>query len=266
MISLSLRLAVTWVSAVPSSLRSRWRTSCWVMVEAPRGPAADGVEARRHDPDRVEARVLPEGAVLDGRGGVHEDGRDLVEGDDLAVELAEAGELDLLRPVVDDRLLRQLDALEQRWIRQVLGELRVRADREGGAGGSQRGQRGEQDQAHRGRDADAAACPSPGPGCRGAVVARVVAHRPRVCGGTPIRARSGVSGSAARPAPHRRPPRSADALRRRGPAAARARRRARPTARCALPDHRWCYFTASPTTPPSTGRSGRRCAPAHHPP
>ncbi len=50
-----------------------------------------------------------------------------VEGDDLAVELAEAGELDLLRPVVDDRLLRQLDALEQRWIRQVLGELRVRA-------------------------------------------------------------------------------------------------------------------------------------------
>ncbi len=36
MISLSLRLAVTWVSAVPSSLRSRWRTSCWVMVDAPR--------------------------------------------------------------------------------------------------------------------------------------------------------------------------------------------------------------------------------------
>ncbi len=47
MISLSLRLAVTSVSAVPSSLRSRWRTSCWVIVEAPRGRPRSGVEARR---------------------------------------------------------------------------------------------------------------------------------------------------------------------------------------------------------------------------
>ena len=36
-ISRTLRSADTWVCALPSSVSSRWRTSCWVIVEAPRG-------------------------------------------------------------------------------------------------------------------------------------------------------------------------------------------------------------------------------------
>ena len=75
-------------------------------------PAAERVDPRGDDADRVEARVLPEARVLDRRGGVDEDRRDVLERDDLAVELAEPRELHLVLAVPDDRLLGQHDGLE----------------------------------------------------------------------------------------------------------------------------------------------------------
>ena len=45
--------------------RSRARTSCWVMVEPPRSLPLMRVEGGGGEPERVEARVLPEGLVLD---------------------------------------------------------------------------------------------------------------------------------------------------------------------------------------------------------
>jgi len=67
--------------------------------------APDRADAGLQDRDRIEAGVVPERLVLDRRGGVDEDLRDLIESDHLALVVPEAGELDLARPVVDDRLL-----------------------------------------------------------------------------------------------------------------------------------------------------------------
>ena len=107
MISLSLRSAVrcgSWTSAGSSS---RARTSCWVIVDAPRLSPRMRAQAGRQDRDRIEARVVPEGLVLDRGRGVEQDLGDLVEGHDLALGLAEACQLDLAGPVVHDRLFRQ---------------------------------------------------------------------------------------------------------------------------------------------------------------
>ena len=70
--------------------------------------AAQRIEAGGDDADRIEAGVLPEGLVLDRGRRVQEDRRDLLEGHDLALEVAEPGELHLAGPVVDDRLLGDL--------------------------------------------------------------------------------------------------------------------------------------------------------------
>ena len=107
MISLSLRSTVrcgSWTSAGSSR---RARTSCWVIVDAPRLSPRIELEAGRQDRDRIEAGVVPERLVLDRRRRVEQDRRDLVEGHDLALGLAEAGQLDLAGPVVDDRLFGQ---------------------------------------------------------------------------------------------------------------------------------------------------------------
>ena len=69
--------------------------------------AAQRVEPGGDDRHRVEAGVLPERLVLDRGRRVEQDRRDLLEGHDLALELAEAGQLDLAGPVVEDRLLGQ---------------------------------------------------------------------------------------------------------------------------------------------------------------
>ena len=56
---------VGWSPTKALSGRSRARTSCWVIVEAPR-PLPDAVADRRgDDADRVEAGVAPERPVLD---------------------------------------------------------------------------------------------------------------------------------------------------------------------------------------------------------
>ena len=107
MISLSLRSTVRSGSWTRSSSSSRARTSCWVIVEAPRlSPRIESMPGR-DDAERIEAGVLPEGLVLDGRRGVEDDRRDLLERHDLALAVAEPGQLDLAGPVVDDRLLGQ---------------------------------------------------------------------------------------------------------------------------------------------------------------
>ncbi len=67
--------------------------------------AAQRIDARGDDGRRVEARVVPERLVLDRRGRVHQDRRDLVEFDDLALELAEPRELGLAGAVVEHGLL-----------------------------------------------------------------------------------------------------------------------------------------------------------------
>ena len=73
-------------------------------------PAAQRVEAGREDRDGIEAGVLPERLVLDGRRRVEQDRRDLVVLDDFALELPEAGELGAVA-VEDDRFLGQLVVL-----------------------------------------------------------------------------------------------------------------------------------------------------------
>ena len=77
--------------------------------------AAERSERRRDDGDRVEARVVPERLVLDRGGRVEQDLRDLIELDDLALGVAEARQLDLAGPVVDDRLLGQ-DVIRRVWL------------------------------------------------------------------------------------------------------------------------------------------------------
>ena len=106
------------------------------------GPAGQGIEARRDDADRVEPGVDPEVLVLDGRRGVDDLARQLVEGDQLALEVAEAGELDLAGPVVDDRLLLERDVRERgRRVGETRGVLVVRGHREERSAGRRPGQR-----------------------------------------------------------------------------------------------------------------------------
>ncbi len=92
-----------------SSGRSRLRTSCWVIVEPPRSLPWRVSTAADSEGEGIEARVLPEGLVLDRRRGVHEDRRDLVEGHELAPVGAEACQQHLAGPVVDRGLLVVVD-------------------------------------------------------------------------------------------------------------------------------------------------------------
>ena len=75
--------------------------------------ARDRVETGRDDARRVEARVAPEVLVLDRGRRVDDLARELVERDELALQVAEAGQLDLAGPVVDDRLLLEVDVVER---------------------------------------------------------------------------------------------------------------------------------------------------------
>ena len=109
-----------------------------MIVEAPRGLPGDGVEAGRDDARRVEARVDPEILVLDRGRRVDDLAGQLVVGDELALEVAETGQLDLAGPVVDDRLLLEGDVGEGRdRIRQAGGVVVVGAHGDDGAGPGQ---------------------------------------------------------------------------------------------------------------------------------
>jgi hypothetical protein len=89
---------------------------------SPARPSGDGVEAGRHDADRIEPRVDPEVLVLDRGRRVEDLAWQLIERDEFALEVTEPGQLDLPGPVVQDRLLFEVD-------------IRQRCDRVGQAGG-----------------------------------------------------------------------------------------------------------------------------------
>ena len=83
-----------------------------MIVEAPRGrPLTVSIPASS-DGEGVEPRVRPEVLVLDRGRRVEDLAGDLVELDELALEVAEARELDLAGSVVDDRLLFEVDGAE----------------------------------------------------------------------------------------------------------------------------------------------------------
>ena len=78
----------------------------------PTRPALERVHGGRDEAAEVEAGIAPEILVLDRRGGVQELGRDLVEGHDLALAFAKAGQLHGPGPVVDDRGLVEAQKVE----------------------------------------------------------------------------------------------------------------------------------------------------------
>ena len=94
-------------------------------------PAVERVDRRpRRTPARSKPGFDPEVLVLDRRRRVEDLRRELVEVDDLALALAEAGELDVAGAVEDDRLLVELEVVEG-CLRfgQAAGVVRVGADR-----------------------------------------------------------------------------------------------------------------------------------------
>ncbi len=92
------------------------------------GVAAQRAERRRDDGDRVEAGVLPEGLVLDRGRRVEQDLGDLVELDDLAPGITEAGQLDRAGAVVDDRLLGEDVVGQDLRVVQAVRQRGVQAD------------------------------------------------------------------------------------------------------------------------------------------
>jgi hypothetical protein len=117
-------------------------------------PAGDRVEAGGDDAHRVEARVRPELLVLDGGRRVEHLVGDRVERDDLALQGAEAGQLDLPGAVVDDRRLVEIEIREDRLgVGQALGVLVVHADGEDSAHEAGREGEGHEDEGNGDGDA-----------------------------------------------------------------------------------------------------------------
>ncbi len=146
MISLSLRSIVRSGSCTRSSGSRTLRTSCWVTVEAPRlsprmesSPAATIASGSK---PAFSQNVLSSIAVV----GVDDDRRDVVELDDLALDVAEPCELDLARPVVDDRLLVRLEGRQLVRVGQAGRERGVHADRADGADDPDAGEEAEDDE------------------------------------------------------------------------------------------------------------------------
>ena len=106
MISLILRDAVTWSCASPVSVSRRWRTSCWVMVEAPRARPRSASRPAETMPTgskpELSQNVRSSTAVVASTsiGGISSNVTTC------AVEVAEAGELRRVVAVPDHRLLR----------------------------------------------------------------------------------------------------------------------------------------------------------------
>ena len=96
-------------SSVRSGLRNRFLASCWVSVEPPceKRPRVRLLKTARVEPDRVDADMRIEAAVLDGDDGHRNIGRHLVQADGFAAGHAAIGDqlavdrddLDVGRPV-----------------------------------------------------------------------------------------------------------------------------------------------------------------------
>ena len=111
MISLSLRSMIRSGSLTSSGSSRRWRTSCWVIVDAPRSSPRSVSRAAAAMPigsTPVFVQKVPSSIAV----GAGED-RDLLEGDRLApLAGVEACQLDLAGTVVDDRFGDELELLE----------------------------------------------------------------------------------------------------------------------------------------------------------
>ena len=111
MISRALRSYVEPSNAAGGSRRAR--TSCWVIVDAPRGLPETVSSPAETMPAGSKPGLLQKSlSSIDGRR-VDDLARQLVVRDELALQVAEAGELDLAGPVVDDRLLFEVDVVER---------------------------------------------------------------------------------------------------------------------------------------------------------
>ena len=178
MISLSLRSNVRSPSCSRSGSSRRARTSCWVIVEAPRLLPRNESRPAATIAQRVEAGVLPEGLVLDRGRGVEHERWDVLEGHDIALELAEAGDLDLTGAVEEHGLL------GQGVVGQLLGRFEVARE---GAIDRQRGDRGQDPDGGQEREHDDRDPAGGGPAGRLLVVDRVglgaigVGHRAQAC-------------------------------------------------------------------------------------
>ena len=85
-----------------------------MIVEAPRGLPESVSSPADTMPIGSKPGLDPEVLVLDRGRRVEDLARQLVEGDELALEVAEPRQLDLAGPVVDDRLLLEVDVRERR--------------------------------------------------------------------------------------------------------------------------------------------------------
>ena len=113
-----------------SSGSRRARTSCWVIVDAPRSLVPGRVLGDGRDQGgRVDAGVVPERAVLGGRRGVEDQGRDVGVVDDAATLVLEPTELHLAVTVVHDRRLGEGQLAELARVGQARGEDAKRRDR-----------------------------------------------------------------------------------------------------------------------------------------
>ena len=144
---------------------------------SPAGPAGERVEPRRDDAEGIEAGVLPEGLVLDGRGRVNHHRRDLVEGHDVPPLAGEGREGHLPGAVVDARLFVELDVAEDlRRIGEALAVVREGRDGAREPGGAHDEERGEEKE--RDGDGDAGDGARPGRGSMaGAVPATALPPR-----------------------------------------------------------------------------------------
>src|SRR5829696_3994007 len=137
------------------------------------------VDRGGHEAREVEARVRPEVLVLDGGRRIEDLCWDLVEGDDLALELAEARQLDLAGPVGDERLLveRQIAQRVAR-VGQALAVVVVR----GGNANHPRQADEDEDQEKNDRDRDGDSLDGRGAAGPPAVEAAPMALPPREAG------------------------------------------------------------------------------------
>ncbi len=139
--------------------------------------ALQRVEAGRHDAGRVEPRVDPEVLVLDRGRGVEDLAGQFVEGDEFALQVAEPCQLDLAGPVVEDRLLLEIDVGQRRdRVRQPLGVVVVGAhgDDRTGTGQGPGGQHEDDEE-----DEEDLADGRPGPALRSALERPSTALAPR---------------------------------------------------------------------------------------
>ena len=145
MISLSLRSAVRVGSWTSSGSSRRWRTSCWVIVEAPRA-------SPRSEPSPAETiatgskpafsqKVLSSTAVVASSRTFGISSKVTTS----RFALAETRELDLARAVVDDRLLGVDIVREGRGVIEALRQGDIGADRRQREDGADAGEEEEGD-------------------------------------------------------------------------------------------------------------------------